>query len=247
MGYEVEYMEAKAVLALSIKTSGSFVRQLGAISPVLLPPFPSMTLGKRPGFQLTVIDHKYWFAKLYELVSYYELSYGLTNQYPGFSFHFMKIFYSMYYTALQNSMNNTGPVSPLWATSFKGPPAESDGKFPDPASMDAVKYCVRTGATAHIQGDMPMALVNGYKGWSGDPKPPFLDLKSDFIDKSELAFKRAQAAFYIDVNDKTFSPVRPEVGQLGAAMYQAIFDIQPSLPVMFQWRRDAWEKASTMV
>ncbi len=55
---------------------------------------------------------------------------------------------------------------------------------------------------------------------------------------------RAQAAFYLDVNDKTFSPVRPEVGQLGAAYYQAIMNIQPSMPVMFQWRRDAWQKAA---
>ena len=54
---------------------------------------------------------------------------------------------------------------------------------------------------------------------------------------------RAQARFYLDVNDKTFSPLRPEVGQFAAAVYQSTCNIQPSLDKMFQWRRDAWHRA----
>jgi hypothetical protein len=34
------------------------------------------------------------------------------------------------------------------------------------------------------------------------------------------------------------------VGQFGAATYQRVFNIQPALPVMFQWRKDAWQKAA---
>ena len=60
----------------------------------------------------------------------------------------------------------------------------------------------------------------------------------------ENAFKKAQARFYIEVNDKTFSPFRPEIGQVGAVYYQKLLNVQPSLPVMFQWRRDAWDKAT---
>jgi hypothetical protein len=247
MGYENEYIEARQTLRLSADTAAGFVRQLGALSPILIPPFPGVTLGKRPGFQQTVLDHKYWFAKLYELVTYQELTYAITTQYPGFTLHFMKVFYLMYYTALQNFMKRSGLVSPLWATSFTGPPADKDGNPPEASSMEAVQFCVRTGAIAHIQGDMPMALVTGYKTWAMDPKPDFQDLRSEFIDKSESAFSRAQAAFYLDVNDKTFSPLRPEVGQIGAVYYQAVLNIQPSLPVMFQWRRDAWQKAVSLL
>jgi hypothetical protein len=121
------------------------------------------------------------------------------------------------------------------------------GKQVDPDSTEAIKFSILTGATAHIQGDMPLALTEAYNTWKVDPKPAFENLKEDFIVKSELAFTKAQARFYLEVNEKTFSPLRPEVGQLTVAYYQKILDIQPSLPVMFQGRRLAWDKATTAV
>jgi hypothetical protein len=241
MGYQNELLEARQTLERSGRTASQFVAQLGALTPILIPPFPGGTLGRRPGFQATVLDQKYWFSKLYEIVTYHELGYSTHTQYPGFSLHFMKVFYGMYYDALQNFLNGrTATVSSLWMTHFSG----SADQSVKPDSTDAVEFSVRTGATAHIQGDMPVALATGYKTWSCDPKPSFQDLRDDFISKSEGAFIAAQARFYIEVNDKIASPVRPEVGQFGAALYQAAFNIQPSLPVMFQWRKDAWKKAA---
>ncbi len=92
---------------------------------------------------------------------------------------------------------------------------------------------------------MADALVTAYTTWKCDPKPTFQDLRDDFITKSEGAFRAAQASFYIEVNDKIASPLAPAVGQFGAATYQAVFNIQPSLPVMFQWRKAAWQKAAS--
>ena len=228
MAYHVELLEARQTLELSRRTASQFVAQLGAVAPILLPPFPSATLGRRPGFQATVLDQKYWFAKLYELVTYEELSYSTHTKYPGFSLHFMKVFYGMYYIALQNYLKNIYmQVSPLWLAHFSGPPAPA-GKPLEPTSMEAIEFGVRTGAIAHIQGDMPLALAEGYNTWNTDPKPPFEELREDFIVKSENAFTKAQGRFYLEVNDKTFSPFRPEVGQLGAAYFQELFNIQPS-------------------
>jgi hypothetical protein len=188
MGFHNEYIEAKQTLDLSAQTASGFVRQLGALQPILIPPFPGATLGKRPGFQATVVDQKYWFAKLYELVSYQEISYSTHTNYPGFSLHFMKVFYGMYYDALQNFQKGVVmPVGPLWTTHFNGPPPIKN-KQAEPDSMEAVEYSVRTGAIAHIQGDMPVALATAYKTWTAGPKPPFQDLRRDFIDKSEGAF-----------------------------------------------------------
>jgi len=99
VNYQTEYREARQTLELSARTASKFIAQLGALAPILIPPFPSSTLGRRPGFQATVLDQKYWFAKLYELVTYEELQYSLRTQYPGFSLHFMKVFYGMYYDA----------------------------------------------------------------------------------------------------------------------------------------------------
>jgi hypothetical protein len=244
-GYQTELAEARQTLTLSGRTASQFVAQLGALAPILIPPFPGATLGRRPGFQATVLDQKYWFAKLYEIVTYQELGYSTHTNYPGFSLHFMRIFYGMYYSALQNfTNNNVASVRPLWRTHFNGPESD-DGSEVSPTSKDAVQFSVRTGAIAHIQGDMPDALVTAYTTWNCDPKPRFEDLRDDFINKSEAAFRAAQANFYIEVNDKIASPMSPEVGQLGAAMYQAVFNIQPSLPVMFQWRKDAWQQASS--
>jgi len=244
MPYEQEYQEARDTLQLSARTASAYVAQLGALAPILIPPFPAATLGRRPGFQATVLDQKYWFAKLYELVTYQELSYSTHTNYPGFSLHFMKVFYGMYYSAVTNySKQVYTKVSSLWMDHLNGLKGD-DGRPVDPCTMEAVQHSVRTGATAHIQGDMPIALAVGYKTWNFDPKPTFQDLKEDFIVKSEGAFARAQAGFYIEVNDKIYSPLRPEVGQLGAVIYQSVFDIQPSLQVMFQWRREAWQKAA---
>lgn len=240
--YGGELSEARQTLTLSNEVASRFVQNLGALAPILL--FPAATLGRRPGFQATVLDQKYWFAKLYALVSYEEIAYSAHTRYPGYSLHFVKVFYAMYYDAMQKFMNGKrGSVPQLWATHFAGP--QHGAKKPvSPTSLEAVEFSVRTGAIAHIQHDMPTALIAAYKTWKTPAKPAFRDIRDDFIDKSEGAFIKAQAAFYLDVNDKIASPLRPEIGQLGAAYYQAVFKIQPSLPVLFQWRKDAWKKAA---
>ena len=243
MAYQAEYLEARQTLALSARTASAFVAQFGALAPILIPPLPAATFGRRPGFQGTVLDQKYWFAKLYEVVTYEELNYLLHTQHPGFSLQFMKVFYGMYYDSLQKFQKHMR-VAPLWQTHFIGPPTVHR-KPVEPDSRDTVEYSVRTGAIAHIQGDMPVALGAAYKTWEANPKPGFQELREDFINKSEVAFRRAQARFYVEVNDKISSPMRPEVGQFAAASYQSLFHIQPSLVVMFQWRRDAWQKAAS--
>jgi hypothetical protein len=247
MAYDAELIEARETLALSTRTASMFVAQLGALNPILLPPFPTRLLGRPRGFQATVCDHRYWFAKLYEIVTWEELNYSLQTQHPGFSLHFMKVFYSLYYSALQSFLRSGvgARISPLWMEHFRG--LVGRHREVDPCSIPAIQHSVRTGAIAHIQGDMPVGLAETYNSWATNPKPSFQELREDFIENSERAFIAAQARFYIEVNDKTFSPVRPEVGQLGAAVYQQLFAIQPSLEVMFQWRRDAWDRAARTV
>jgi hypothetical protein len=162
---------------LSAKAASQFVAQLGASAPILVFPLPAATLGRRPGFQMTILDHKYWFAKLYELVTYQELDYSRTTQYPGFSWHFMKVFYGMYYNALQNFFKeNFTLVSSLWLNHFQGLRTPDNAPV-EPYSVGAIEHSVLTGATAHIQGDMPIALANAYRTWSTAPKPPSKTLK----------------------------------------------------------------------
>lgn len=234
------YHEARETLSLSSRTASRFLAHLGALAPMLVFPLPAAHLGRRPALQATVLDHKYWFAKLYECVTYEEIAYAGHEAHSTYWYHFIKVFYGLYYDALQKFLNGSS-VGSLWQTHFAGPPATRDGAVP-PDSMNAVEFSIRTGAIAHIQGDLPVALVKAYKTWSVSPKPPFQSLKHAFV-SGEAPFRRAQARFYLDVNDKTFSPLRPEIGQLAAAAYQSTCDIQPSLEKMFQWRKDAWQRA----
>jgi len=44
MGYQNELLEARQTLELSGRTASQFVRQLGALAPVLVFPFPAATL-----------------------------------------------------------------------------------------------------------------------------------------------------------------------------------------------------------
>src|SRR5262245_62289269 len=106
--------------ALSGGTARRFVAQLGALQPILIPPHPAAHLAKRPGFQMTVLDHRYWFAKLYELVMVEELVYSQKTAHPGFSLHFIKVFYDMYCDAMTNFDSGAIPrVNPLWVTHFR--------------------------------------------------------------------------------------------------------------------------------
>ena len=73
----------------------------------------------------------------------------------------------MYRDALQGIR-----VSSLWKTHFNGPPAKGIEPI-QPDSMAAVQHSVLTGAIAHIQGDMPVALAASYKTWEANPKPAF--------------------------------------------------------------------------
>jgi len=243
MASSIEQLEAEKTRRLSAKVAGGFVAQLGALAPVLLPPFPTATFGRRPGFQATVLDHKYWFAKLYELVTMEELSYARQTAYPGFTLHFIPVFYGMYLDALNAFTRGQLSASTLWFTHFTGP-GSTPGREVEPCSMDAVAFSVRTGAIAHIKGDMAPALVKAYTTWREPSKPSFDDLRPDFITKREGAFQRAQARFYLEVNDKIYSPLRPEVGQFAAANLQVLLHVQPSLTMMFEWRQDAWDAAS---
>src|SRR6185503_21139565 len=56
----IEREAARNTLTLSAQVAGRFVRTVGA-------------LGARGRFVPTVIDNKYWFAKLYEYITYYEI------------------------------------------------------------------------------------------------------------------------------------------------------------------------------
>jgi hypothetical protein len=137
----------------------------------------------------------------------------------------MKVFYGMYYEAMQNFFaGKASNVPRLWFTHFSGPPSDNDSSV-EPTSMEAVQFSVQTGATAHIQHDMPIALATAYQTWSVSPKPAFQELKADFIEKSEGAFARVLALMreriFLNVGRGQFAIC--QVPQFESQIFQVIF------------------------
>lgn len=241
--YAIELAGAKSTLRLSVRVASSFVRQLGALAPILVPPLPSATIGRRPGFQLTVMDDKYWFAKLYELITYFEIRDNSHFAQPGFVMHFIPIFYKLYYDALQEYLSgNRKSISQLWLVHFDG---LRDGTRPaEPGSMAGTKHSIRTGVTAHIQGDMATALEEAYRTWKVSPKPRFESLYADFFDWNRPTFNAAKASFFLDLNDKGPFPFRADVGQLVIASGEKAIGGGLAVEEVYKWRDVAWSKAA---
>src|SRR5262249_12241647 len=147
----------------------------------------------------SVFDHKYWFAKLYELMTYYEIGGHEKFAYPGFILHFIPVFYDLYYNALQSFLaGDYKPVSPLWMLHFSGLMGHLS-----PTALNSVLFSVVTGVSAHVQGDMANALEAAYRTWSAKPKPAFAALYDDFFPRSRPIFEVGKANFFLDVGQKT--------------------------------------------
>jgi Family of unknown function (DUF5995) len=236
-----ELASAKSTLDLSDRVASSFVTQLGALAPIMVLPFQAH-FGRRPGFQMTVLDDKYWFAKLYALITYFEIRDHARFVYSSFVMHFITPFYKLYHDALQSyQRGDRGKVSRLWLSHFDG---LRDGIHPtQPGSMDGAKHSIQTGVTAHVQGDMALALEAAYRSWKADPKPPFDALKKDFMENNRPVFEASKAAFFLDLNDKQPFPFRPEVGQLIIASGERAVGGGLSIDEVYQWREAAWKSA----
>src|SRR5258708_7838685 len=119
--YAAELAGAKDTLDLSGRVASSMIRQLGALAPIMIIPLQAH-FGRRPGLQATVLDDKYWFAKLYNLITYLEVRDHARFAHAAFVLHFIPVFYKSYYDALQSyQRRNRGRVSSLWLTHFDGP------------------------------------------------------------------------------------------------------------------------------
>jgi hypothetical protein len=243
LDYRLEREEAKRTLTLSGRVASSFVAQLGALAPIIVPPIPlAAHIGRRPGFQATILDDKYWFAKLYELITYYEVRDCEKFDNPGFVLHFIPIFYDLYHGALQNYRNG-GKVSPLWRTHMEG--LRQKGEEVQPGTLEGAKFSIRSGVAAHVQGDMSTALENAYRTWRADPKPPFESLKNDFFATNRQIFNAAKAAFFLDLNDKGPFPFRADVGQYIIAQGEPVAGGGLSVDEVYLWRGAAWNQAAS--
>jgi hypothetical protein len=225
----IERAAARQTLGLSADVARRFIRTLGA-------------LGARGRFIPTVIDNKYWFAKLYEQITYEEIAAIRAFRHPAFVLHFIPVFYSLYLKALDDfQAGRTSSVSAIWTRHF------TVAARPDNSSirswMNGVRDSIVTGVGAHIQGDMATALEQAYRSYVAKyclaPAPRFDEFKPDFFTVNRIVFERAQASFLLHLSQLGPSPVGPEWGQFLFAQGQGLVG-GLDLNEVFRWREDAW-------
>ncbi|MEJ1161919.1 DUF5995 family protein [Prosthecomicrobium sp. N25] len=222
--FEIEARAASRTRHQSIEVASRFVRTVGAV-------------GRTGRFIPTIIDTKYWFAKLYEITTGFEISAARDYKEPGFVLHFIPIFYNMYNQALDSWGAGGGAVSPLWRAHFM-----STGR-PDNDSIlgwsNGVVASLVTGVNAHIRGDMGQALETAYRlfvtKYCLDPAPPFDTYKPDFFAMGTV-FNQARTAAMSLV--ASLGPI-PEAGvKVGDALGAGLDVSQVN-----QWRAEAWAEA----
>jgi hypothetical protein len=230
--FAIEREAARRTLALSAQVANRFIRTVGALSA-------------RGRFIPTVIDNKYWFAKLYEFITYYEIAEASSFRHPAFVLHFIPIFYDLYYRALENwTAGNRAAVSSLWTNHFtraSRPDTSSIGAW-----MDGVQASIVTGVTAHVQGDMATALERTYRSYVAkyclSPRPLFDEFRPDFFESNRIVFERAKAAFLLHLPQFGPFSVGPEWGQFLFAMGEPLaggLDVGE----VYRWRNVAWSEA----
>jgi hypothetical protein len=227
----IERAAARQTLSKSVGVANRFIRMLGG-------------LDARGRFSPTVLDDKYWFAKLYELITYFEILRIDGLQHPGFLLHFIPVFYNMYSDALDDFQNNNlGRVSALWRLHFTTAGRPSVGSFSD--WQRGVQNSIVTGVSAHIRGDMATALERAYRSYVAKyclTNVPFDTFRTDFFERNRPVFNEVQASFFLELSRRGPFPVRPEVGQaiigVGAQVSGGL-----DLDEVFRWRATAWAEA----
>jgi hypothetical protein len=229
---QIETAAAHQTLMLSGRVSQSFIVTLGALSA-------------RGRFIPTILDNKYWFAKLYEIITYMEIAHRSRFRYPAFVMHFIPIFYKMYYDALQHFMNNRlDQIHGLWLTHFQtaGRPAASGAR----QWMNEVEATIKTGVAAHIKGDMASALEQAFRSYAAKYclQDASLDIyKNDFFNVNKDIFELVKASFLIELAKFSPSPLSIEMTQFLFAAGEQLTGRGLSVSEIYQWRERAWQQA----
>jgi hypothetical protein len=221
--FEIEAEEANRTRQQSIEVANRFFRNVGAV-------------GRTGHFIPTIIDTKYWFAKLYEIMTAFEIGAARDYKHPGFVLHFIPVFYGMYNRALDGWAAGGAGVSDLWRKHFEKTGRPETGMM---AWSDGVLTSIITGTVAHVRGDMSQALESAYRSYVSkyclNPAPPFDTYKADFFAMGAV-FNQARTAAMSLV--ASLGPVNEAGVKIGDSLGGGL-DINQ----VEKWRAEAWADA----
>lgn len=195
-------------------------------------------------FERVPIDLHYWFAKLYEVITYEEIKAVEQRQHPAFMLKFVPVFYNLYYEAIQRHLMKWPGVPVHWQVHFADADAEIDTASLAPY-LKQITTCVISGVKAHITGDMASALEQTYLNYKSDYPaltPDFDNLRPDFFGHDPEIFKHVKANFFLDLSRITLPFPSADVGQALFGAGDELID-GLSIATIVSWRSEAWTAA----
>ena len=194
-------------------------------------------------------DMPYWFARLYQYITQYEIQDRGTLTQPCFLLHFIPIFYDTYKLAA-DAFVNKGNIPPHWQDHFS-----TAGLIVDPSQLmpwvAAVTHSLLAGVTAHIKFDMEPSLIKAYKSFSTKYSgvPPFDDFKPDFFDRNKPIFSKVRVTLVNELVNRGTGlaafgkSVNPNFASSAAETVRLGLDIEE----IYRWRDVAWRRAKFML
>jgi hypothetical protein len=210
-----------------------------------------------------VANHKrsastaYWFAFLYQIITQKEIDKHATLEQPGFLLHFIPIFYDLYDQNREAWFSATDDVTGMWKAHFAHAEANIYDSTQAEIRADYVGVNVGMGVSAHIEGDMAVALEEAYRSYRRKycNVPPFATFHADFFDNNMPIFVDVKNEFLLYFGQLELrlggggqpGPVPPEqipkildtVGQyLGKGL---------EVDKIYGWRQAAWDRARAAI
>ena len=198
-------------------------------------------------------DGAYWFAELYYYITLYEIRDLNRFKHPAFVMHFIPIFYDLY--AKNEELfekGEFGKIAPQWRAHFE-PHLVSplDAKAYRPQAINTVEYTdaatmiLVSGVTAHIKGDMSVALEKAYRSYAAKycDALPFDEYYDDFFKTNKPIFEKVRKALVGEINEHLGIVVDTEA----ALQVADKVNIGLNIEEVYSWREAAWQKARSNI
>lgn len=231
-------------LALELPAARELAARSRELTRLLWANYPIVSRNAAPSGAPTL---HWYFAKLYEIITYHELNRCSRLRYPGFTLRFACTFYGLYQDAVVSHVT-TGQArrrTSLWQRYLQLVEEADQG----PTGILSLVEILDRAARAHILGDMDEALAQTFKGYRGDycPTIAYENLREDFFGTHQRQLFHAVTADFqahLMVVTPTWIPI--EQGQFLLALIQHAAGVMTG-DALWEWRTTAWARGREML
>jgi hypothetical protein len=192
-------------------------------------------------------DMPYWFARLYQYITMYEIKDRSKLSYPCFLLHFIPIFYDTYAVAAE-AFKSAGTIPGHWREHFGMAKLIVDPTTPDPWARAVTKSLV-SGVKAHIKVDMAPSLEKAYRTFDAKytSVPSFDTYKPDFFGRNRVVFAKVRDTIINEIVNRGLGmaargrSVDPKLANKAGK----ILKIGLQIDEIYDWREVAWKTAKS--